>query len=140
MIGVGCCVAGGVPGGVEFARLRSRGCGGDGHGASVIAETRDDRDGGIHRDNGCAVTLAVDGRWDRLVAESKSGRGGGDQRLARERHAQRAGFGGDGRIDGGGEMEDETWRIVAGKRGGEMGGDAADEEASGIFVQRDGAA
>ena len=43
-------------------------------------------------------------------------------------------------IHGRGEIEDQARGIVGGERCGEVGGDAADEEASGIFVEGDGTA
>src|SRR6266568_3973874 len=52
--------------------LRNGGSGRDGHRASVVAETRNHRNGGIHRYDCGSIAFAVIRRGDGLVAESQS--------------------------------------------------------------------
>ena len=61
---------------------------------------------------GGTVVLGIGGGGNDLAAEGERGGCGRGDRFAAEGHAQFAGFGGDGRIDGRGEVKDQARRIV----------------------------
>ena len=113
--------------------LRFRGDEGD--GPSVIAESRHDRDGSAECDFGGTVALGISSRRNQFAGESQRGRSGRSEWFVRERHAQFAGFSGDGGIDRGSELEDEMRGIVRGSRGSEVGSDGTDKESAGLLVQ-----
>lgn len=104
-------------------------------GTAIVAEAGHQRDVGGHRDFGGTVAFGIRGGRNGFAGEGERGRSGRGDRFMAEGHAQLARFGGDGGVDRSGELKDEVRRVVRGDRGGEVGGDVADEETARLLVQ-----